>query len=103
VEHVPFQLQFSRHATFPTVVVHCGGNVHSYSVVLGTIIYAGSNILAFQQHVTISSEVQTLEQLMDLKFTSRLLEEIGGRRKKVKMEEVNLQQHFCQPCRTLTL
>jgi hypothetical protein len=44
--------------------------------------------------------VQTVEQMMDLKFTSGVSEgeeEDGGGKK------ANLQQHFCQHWRVLTL
>jgi hypothetical protein len=48
-----------------TVVVRCGGNVLSYSVVSGTIVYAGSNIPAFRRHVTISLMASMLQQIRE--------------------------------------
>jgi hypothetical protein len=58
---------------------------------------------SFQEYVScddnvVRCEVQTLEQMMDEKFTSVCL-----RRRKMMIEKVNLQQHFCQHRRTLTL
>lgn len=47
-------------------------------------------------------EVQSLEQKMTEKFTSDVSEKEEGGGKKV-VEKVNLQQHFCQHWRALTL
>jgi hypothetical protein len=43
--------------------------------------------------------VQTLEKMMDEKFTSDVSEE----EEEMVVEKVNLQQHFCQHWRALTL
>jgi hypothetical protein len=63
--------------------------------------------VSFQEYVScdanvVRREVQTLEQMMDLKFTSDVSEKEEGRRK-MMMEKVNLQQHFCRHWRALTL
>jgi hypothetical protein len=58
--------------------------------------------VSFQEYVSCDDNiVQTLEQTMDEKFTLLCLRRRG--RRKMMVEKVNLQQHFCHHWRALTL